>query len=758
MTSLHLAHVLLAGAFGAAGQAAVAAAAPTPATAPGSVVVPRVSAPIRIDGDLDDAGWREAARVELRFESNVADNGPPPVATIGLVAYDGAFLYFAFDCRDPDPARIRAPFVDRDNVGSDQDFAGLILDTRGEKRIGHELFVNPRGIHSDGITNDATGNEDFSPDLFWDSAARITATGWTMEARLPFSSLRYGAADPQTWNVLFYRNYPRDYRYQVWNAPLPHGSNCFLCHMVPLTGLAGLPHGGHVVAAPYVTLRRDTVYDASDAPGAAAPHASLRAQVGADVKWTPTADLALDLAVNPDFSQVESDVTKLDVNQRFALFYPEKRPFFLESVDLFDTPINAAYTRTITAPSWGARITGRSGATTYTALVSRDKGGGSIIVPGAQSSDFAPADFASTDTIARVRHDLGRGFAGFLVTDRENQGGSFNRVLGPDFQWRPNGRDELTAQFLYSTSLTPGAPDVHAEWDRRRLGGGALFVQASHSDPKLDLVVRVLDVAPGFRADSGFVPQVGYREVRPIVQRNFFFTKGFFSKLAPFVVLDQFWDRSWRTLRTTWTPGLAFRGKAGLNGELDLVVGDDVRVGDTLVHTRNVQWMIGLAPSRFLSRVDLAGTAGQLVDFDNVRRGTGASVTVGATLRPGRHLSLRVDGTRSWLDVNQGERRGARLFTATIARLNSMYTFSARSFVRVIAEYQRTRRDASLDVADPPPALNGGLVSSALFAYKLNWQSVLYVGCGDGRRIDPADELRRTDRQFFLKASYAFQR
>ena len=158
---------------------------------------------------------------------------------------------------------------------------------------------------------------------------------------------------------------------------------------------------------------------------------------GLDVKWTPNAVTALDGTINPDFSQVESDVAQLSVNQRFALFYSEKRPFFLEGIDLFATPIQAVYTRTITAPRWGARVTGKLGGTSYTALVTEDKGGGSVILPGPNGSDFADQDFRSFVAVGRVRHEIGNSFAGLLVADREVQGGGYNRVIGPDFQWRP---------------------------------------------------------------------------------------------------------------------------------------------------------------------------------------------------------------------------------------------------------------------------------------------------------------------------------
>src|SRR5215470_1436237 len=215
-----------------------------------SLALPRISAPIQIDGDLSDPGWQQAAQVTIFYETNVTDNGPPPVKTTAWVGYDERFFYAAFRCDDPDLSKLRAPFVDRDNVFSDQDFVGVILDARNDRRSAIEFFVNPRGIQDDFVVNDATGNENPSPDFFWDSAGKIVKDGWQVEIRIPLSSLRYGTGDPQTWGVILYRNYPRDFRYQIFNVVLPRGANCFICRESELTGITGLPPGGHLVVAP----------------------------------------------------------------------------------------------------------------------------------------------------------------------------------------------------------------------------------------------------------------------------------------------------------------------------------------------------------------------------------------------------------------------------------------------------------------------------------------------------------------------------
>jgi hypothetical protein len=173
--------------------------------------------------------------------------------------------------------------------------------------------------------------------------------------------------------------------------------------MRELTGLDGLPTGAHYVIAPYVTAKEDGVPRDPTDPESRFFNAPIEPDGGGDIKWIPNQNTAVDATINPDFSQVESDTAQIAANTRFALFFPEKRPFFLEGVDLFSTPIQAVYTRTFTSPRWGLRGTGKVDDSTYTVLVGQDRGGGSVIIPGPQFSQFAPQDFRSFPFVRRDR-------------------------------------------------------------------------------------------------------------------------------------------------------------------------------------------------------------------------------------------------------------------------------------------------------------------------------------------------------------------
>lgn len=719
------------------------------------LVVHRAAGPITIDGDLSDPGWQGALRVETFFETNPGDNIPAKLRTVAYLTYDDQYLYAAIDCYDPDPSKIRAPYADRDNVAWDTDYAGILLDTRHDRRTAIEFLANPRGVQYDALQDDSSGNEDTSIDLYWDSAGAINDHGWSLEIRIPFSSLRYERRGSPVWGIMFYRNRTRDTRYQYFSNTLPRSSNCFVCHERDVSGFEELPAGGHLTVAPYGTLTEEGRPTDSTNPDSRFVNHPLRGNGGIDAKWIPNADNAIDATINPDFSQVESDVAQVSANQRFALFYPEKRPFFLEGLDLFSTPIQAVYTRTITSPRWGLRGTGKIDSTAYTVLVAEDRGGGTAIIPGAQSSTFANQDFSSIAGIGRLRHDFGRSFASLLVTDREVEGSGYNRVLGPDFQWSPDDENRLTGQFLYAASQTPNDPELFSGWDGSRVSGHGAFGSWSHSSKKLDWYLEYDDLSDGFRADDGFVPQVGYR--RGLAQVFYkLYPTGFFTRITPLAVEDYSADTSGNTLRQRVFPGIQFQGHRGLQGELDYLVSTE-RVGDKLLPRKFASYWFQLAPSRLFGNINVSGDWGDAIDYVNARPGLGGDVTLSARIQPEDHLELRWNEALAWVNVDTTDGTRRRLFTAGVHRLKATYNFTNRAFLRAIVQYILTDRNPALYTDPTTPRREASLSASALFAYKLNWQTVLFLGYGDNRATDERYDLVRSDRQVFLKLSYAFQ-
>jgi len=735
-----IALVLCCTAFAAMAQTPPAPQTPPP---PGPMNVPKTTAPIALDGELSDAAWQSAAVIDKFYETSPSDNIPAKIRTVAYITYDDRYFYIGIRADDPEPKKIRAPFVDRDGVIGTDDNIAIFLDTRNDKRSAIEIRVNPRGIQADGIFNDANGNEDFSPDFYYDTAARIDDKGWSAEFRIPFSSLRYDSGDPQTWNILVWRNYPRDFRYAFHSAPIARSTNCLVCNTHPLTGLTGLPAAGHLVAAPYVTAAQ-----------VAAPRAGFGSELesgdadfdaGLDVKWNPNANNTVDLTLNPDFSQVEADVAQITTNRRFAVFVPEKRPFFLEGFDLFDTPMQVAYTRTITDPRAGARLTGKHGSTGYTVLFTQDSGGGLAIIPGPLGSRFALQDFKSYATIGRVRHDIGSSFVGGVLTDREISGGGHNRVLGPDFQWRPNQSDAITAQFLYSDTATPDRPDLSSSWNGESLKSHAFTASWGHLKRTHDWFFNVRDIGDDFRADLGFIPQVGYREAYGEYGRRYFPEGGKLRFIRPSVSADLQTNQDGDTIFQQAT--LAVNGFGAKNTQFfaGLHPAEKIRVGNELLSQSYIDWFLQFDPYRRVPRVTFQGRAGEQIDFSSGNVGDGLSLSLSSTIRPYDRLDLQLLLNRETLEVD-----GAKVFTTIVERLRAQYSFSAKSLLRVIAQY--------VDEESGGGSHSGNFLGSVLYSYKINWQTVLFVGYGDDRVILPDQSLVRTGRTLFFKVSYAYQR
>ena len=716
----------------------------------------RINTPIRVDGDLSDPGWEEATVVDVFYEINPGDNIPPPVKTIARIGYDKEFFYVSFHCEDPDISRLRAPFVQRDGINDDQDYVGILLDVENRNNSAIDFWIGPQGIQADSVFFEGTFNEDFGPDYFWQSAGKIGADYWNAEVAIPLSSIRYSKQDPQDWALILYRTYPREYNYQFYSVRMPRGFSCFLCQSATIEGITGLPQGPHWVIAPYAAVTNTKTYGVD---GPFDDDTDTKGQVGLDAKWLPDADTIVDATINPDFSQIEADTAQISVNERFALFYPEKRPFFLEHVDLLQSPIQAIYTRTITQPLWGGRITGQAGDTNYTALVGNDEGGGTVIIPGPIFSEAVPQDFESVVALARVRQDLEDSYVGFMGTARSingEDGGGYNYVLGGDFHWQAGENDVINGQYLYSFSKTPDRPDLYAGWLGQTLSGFGGEAEWIHSTETWGWNLAYSDFARGFRADDGFVPQVGYREIEGDLSYRFYPT-GFFSRLRPLAAAEYVMDREGDLISYRYFPGVSFQGQFGLRGEFDYNF-EAVQIEGQKLEFNQFAWSLQASPSRIVPRIQFSGNYGEQPDVFNIRVGTGGTLSGTATIRPTDHLALDLTGEWQWIDETVDGVSG-QLFSALVARAKAIYVFNSRMFFRVIGQWIETTRDPALWTF-PVLEKEGEFSGSALFSYQLNWQTVLYLGYGDNRALFEGTRVRYqpNDRQFLLKVSYAFQK
>src|SRR6202165_6000397 len=329
------------------------------------VRVPRFDKPPVIDGKLDDEIWKQAALLKDFYQIHPGENIAPSKPTEVMLGYDSKFLYVAFHCVD-EPDKVRATIPKRDNIFND-DYVGILFDTFNDKRKAYEFDFNPLGIQADGVWTDGQ-NEDFNPDIVMESKGTLTTDGWTVEVAIPFKSLRYVAGKDKLWGAHFWRRIKRfNNELSMW-MPLNRDISSWLQQEGHLTGLEGISTERTLELIPSLTLsetakRRGTLSSAQLAAGMLDPgrmvNEPIKFDPGLTGKFSITPNVTLDFAVNPDFAQVESDQLVVTANQRFPIFFPEKRPFFLEGTDIFSSLISAVNTRAIVDPDVAVKLSGK---------------------------------------------------------------------------------------------------------------------------------------------------------------------------------------------------------------------------------------------------------------------------------------------------------------------------------------------------------------------------------------------------------------
>jgi hypothetical protein len=418
-----------------------------------------------IDGKLDDEVWKTAAVFKDFVQIEPGDNIAPSRPTEAFMGYDSKNLYFAFHCYD-EPDKVRATVAKRDNVFN-EDNVRVFLDTFNDQRRAYVLGWNPLGIQQDGISTEGQG-EDYSVDIVMESKGMITSDGWTLEVAIPFKSLRYEAGKGKLWGIHIARNIDRfNDEFDSW-MPVSRDISSTLAQEGHITGLEGISTEHTLEVIPSVTISENgkRVSTLTPAQLAADPtvfdpgrlvNEPLKFDVGVTAKYSVTPTVTLDLAVNPDFAQVEADQTVVTANQRFPIFFEEKRPFFLEGIDIFQTPIQAVHTRTIVDPDVAVKLSGKRGKNTFGLLFASDNAPGNFTDEEKQDPATLPsiARFIgknSYDGILRLKHDVGKqSYIGVLFTSY-NFIENHNQVGGIDGRFQINNQKTFTFQVLATTS------------------------------------------------------------------------------------------------------------------------------------------------------------------------------------------------------------------------------------------------------------------------------------------------------------------
>ena len=698
----------------------------------------RLAKPPAIDGILDDEAWTAAPLPSGTWKSyNPLYGDQIPQQTTVWVAYDNDALYFAFRCDDPQPDRIKTSITRRDNIWSD-DWVGLSLDALGTGQVSYHLMVNPSGIQLDMI-NTVAGNEDTSPDWLWDSAGRVNDRGYAVEIRLPLATIRFNGGADVNMGILFWRRVSRSGVSVAW-PDLPPGKWVFERH-AKLT-FADLEPKQIREVIPSATYSRA---DALDTPSAW--DVDHTGDLGMSAKWGLTSTVTLDATVNPDFSQVESDAFQVEVNQRFPVYFSEKRPFFMEGAGIFTLAGNgqgdaamlyAVNTRNIIDPIVGAKVTGSLGRVAFGTLTAVDQ------APGRTEDPADPLTGKETFfQVARVQMSLKPGsYVGGLGTFT-SLAGRTNAVAGADLSLKVRGSQQITAFVLGSATDDPDSgghssgvgAQVKYEYNSRRVN---IAAQGEHYDE-------------AFVMDTAFLNRTGITNGWVYGDYNFYPDKDRHSwvrRITPFTFFQGGQDRvqdgeeyiSVTGVRMSFTRQGFFRVDKSFTQEA--WQGQEFDGGRWRMFG-NVQLFRWLRPYANVNW-------GSAVYYDEIDPFLGRSVetSAGATIQPNGRLSESVEFTRVAFDRQS---TGERVYTVNILNTRTTYQFTKALALRAIVQYDSQQHRVLTDF---------------LGSYEPHPGTVVYIGYGslyeqqhyqDEEWVNGEGNYLTTRRGIFLKASYLYR-
>ena len=463
------------------------------------VKVPLIDHPLTL-ADFPDMEPRPELKDQLAHLTNFIQNQPVDGApatekTEVWMGYSRSALYIVFLCFDDHPELIRTHLARRENITKD-DYVTVLLDPFQDRQRGVEFQVNPNGVQADAAWTEANG-ADYSYDQVWDSEGKITSKGWMALLVLPFRSLRF---PPQVhdWGAVFWRNLPRNSENDWWPRVSANVSGALSQEGV-MHGIEGVTGSHNVQINPYVLGQSEKTLNMLDPNN---PYFSTRHEegtAGGEAKAIYKDSIVFDATVNPDFSDVESDQPQFTVNQRYPVYFPELRPFFLENASYFATPMTLLYTRNIVRPDYGARITGKIGHTNFGLLAIDDREPGQTVPVGDPLSGEKAGFY-----VGRASEDLGKGSnVGLMYTDEEF-GSGWNRMGGADFTWRADSHWTVLGQMVESSTNQSNPDSAATVFPDGYHAGPASDLQVQRNGHSFSMFNEYQDISTGFNSLVGF--------------------------------------------------------------------------------------------------------------------------------------------------------------------------------------------------------------------------------------------------------------
>jgi hypothetical protein len=758
--------------------AALAQAPAQPAPQPVSVdgkgsptfTVPRIEEQVVIDGRLDEPAWKAAARLTGFWEYRPTDSRPASERTEVLIWYSPSALHIGVLAFDSEPNSVRATMADRDNISNEDSFR-IFLDTFNDRRRAFVFGVNALGVQEDGVQSEGEygaghmrgmmDTADLSPDYQFDSKGRLTPEGYTIEIRIPFKSLRYPGGAGMKWGINFLRKVQRMGRTDTWTDAKRVAS--FLAQSATMEGLHDLHRGVVTEIQPFATASANGELDRNNSFS----RESIDPSAGVNVRLGFT-NVSLDATVNPDFSQVESDASQVTANERFALYYEEKRPFFLEGIELFSTPNKLVYTRRIADPILGGKVTGKIGKMGIALLSAVDDEG----------------DSNTLVNIARVRRDIGTdSVAGITYTDRTADG-AFNRVLAADARIVFKKLYFVLGQVGGSWTQTDGGPTLssplfHAEYDRTGHYWGFNYKLSGYGE--------------NFHAQSGYVPRNNVVQLSASNRLTWYGKRG--AALETFTAFfgpERIWNYG------DFGKEGAIEGEDGTNLSAQLrggwtlssriarefakfesssfstmsVVNSDGSLSTYVPLDEVAGWMTNLSltsPAFQRMNGSFSIERGGVAIYDEGSKGTNTEASVSLNLRP--TASIRVANSLSVARITR-DSDGEEFARTVIPRVKLEYQPRRSLFFRMITEYEFENVAALRDPILGRLVMVGGALSDVervrdlrmdwLVSFEPTPGTVAFFGYGSSleRNRDRyhTSSFKKTSDGFFVKLAYMFRK
>ena len=687
----------------------------TLASAERALEIPKFTHSPKIDGVLDNPLWeQEALKIEDFLQFTPKEKGEPSEKTVAYIGYDQKNLYIAFRCYESDPKKIRATITNRDNI-IDDDWIIVFLDTFNEKRRAFSFFLNPVGIQMDCIRMEEGGNDnmDDSWDTVFYSGGMIDEEGYTVEMAIPFKSIRFPDKQNKVWGIMLGRNIVRNGEVIIW-PPVSRNIPGLIAQGKEIVIQGRVEKGKNFELMPIFTslVTKEEKIDLGP---------------GMNFKWGISSDLTMDLTVNPDFSHIEADAPQIDVNQRFALYYSEKRPFFLEGMEIFRFPeIEMVYTRRIIDPLGGAKLTGKVGRFTYGLLSAYD------VNPTENLWEVHDGGGTRDDNalfnIFRVKTDVFKeSYVGFCLADKEIDG-TYNRVAGMDGQLKFKNKwffsfQAIASKTRFEEEETGIVPALYADFSYfSKYAGAGMWRESIH---------------PDFEASSGFVNRVDYRSFGAYTYFNIYPQRQYLNQIRlginggrRFAYFEDALTDQWvnANLHLRFTEfnqmNISFRNSMERYEGIDF----NKNSFSLDVSTNLIGWLpFGL----FFS-------TGQSIYYDPDDPYLGWSNAYGLffNLKPSKRLQMAVDFSKQTFWEKRG---GKQVFDYNVIRQRTTYQVSKTLSLRAIVDYNHFYKE---------------IYGSFLVSWILKPGTVFFLGIDNNLLRGESGKYAQSDYSLFLKFSY----